>query len=75
MSGNASGQQQWLLPPIHRRRRHSSAFPDRSRLDLDQVGQVEVETFEAFLFQALAGEGNVSLVVGVAFEAVEELVL
>ena len=41
-----------------------------------QVGQVEVETFEAFLFQALGGEGNVwLLVVGVVFEAVEELLL
>ena len=42
-----------------------------------QVGQVEVEaaTFEAFLFQALGGKGNVCLVVGVVFEAVEELLV
>ena len=40
-----------------------------------QVGQVEVETFEAFLFQALGGEGNFSLVGGVVFEAVEELLV
>ena len=51
-------------------------LPSSSRLDLDQVGQVEVETFEAFLFQALGGEGNVWLVVvGLVFEAVEELLL